>query len=129
TFGLPMEIVSAEEAQRLFPPISTDGVLGAAFLPQDGYLDPSQLTFALADGARRLGAEIEQRTRVLDVIVENGRCRGVVTDKGEIRADVVVNAGGMYAPQIGRMAGVDVPIIPYAHEFLVTEACDPPLAA
>ena len=107
--------------------MSTDGVVAAAFLPQDGYLDPSQLTFALADGARLLGAEIEQRTRVLDVIVEGGRCRGVVTDKGTIRADVVVNAGGMYAPQIGRMAGVEVPIIPYAHEFLVTEAFDPPL--
>src|SRR4249919_3214013 len=127
SFGLPIEIVSPAEAKELFPPMSTDGVVAAAFLPQDGYLDPSQLTFALADGARRLGAEIEQRTRVLDVIVEGGRCRGVVTDKGTIRADVVVNAGGMYAPQIGRMAGVEVPIIPYAHEFLVTEAFDPPL--
>ncbi len=84
-FGLPLEIVSPAEAQELFPLMSTDGVVAAAFLPQDGYLDPSQLTFALADGARRLGAEIEQRTRVLDVIVENGRCRGVVTDKGTIR--------------------------------------------
>jgi glycine cleavage system aminomethyltransferase T/glycine/D-amino acid oxidase-like deaminating enzyme len=127
SFGLPIEIVSPAEAKELFPPMSTDGVVAAAFLPQDGYLDPSQLTFALADGARRLGAEVEQRTRVLDVIVEGGRCRGVVTDKATIRADVVVNAGGMYAPQIGRMAGVDVPIIPYAHEFLVTEAFDPPL--
>src|SRR5690348_14817320 len=127
SFGLDMELVSAAEAQELFPPMSTEGVVAAAFLPQDGYLDPSQLTFALADGARLLGAEIEQRTRVLDVIVENGRCRGVVTDKGEIRADVVVNAGGMYAPQIGRMAGVEVPIIPYAHEFLVTEAFEPAL--
>ena len=127
SFGLPIEIVSPAEAMELFPPMSTDGVVAAAFLPQDGYLDPSQLTFALADGARLLGAEIEQRTRVLEVIVKNGRCRGVVTDKGTIRADVVVNAGGMYAPQIGRMAGVEVPIIPYAHEFLVTEAFHPPL--
>ena len=94
SFGLPIEIVSPAEAKELFPPMSTDGVVAAAFLPQDGYLDPSQLTFALADGARLLGAEIEQRTRVLDVIVEGGRCRGVVTDKGTIRADVVVNAGG-----------------------------------
>ena len=82
SFGLPIEIVSPAEAKELFPPMSTDGVVAAAFLPQDGYLDPSQLTFALADGARLLGAEIEQRTRVLDVIVEGGRCRGVVTDKG-----------------------------------------------
>src|SRR5207342_3281967 len=56
TFGLPLELLSADEAQRLFPPMSTEGVLGAAFLPTDGYIDPSQLTFALAEGARRGGA-------------------------------------------------------------------------
>ena len=63
TFGLPLELISAEEAQRLFPPMSTDGVLGAAYLPTDGYIDPSQLTFALAEGARRGGAEINQHTQ------------------------------------------------------------------
>ena len=109
--------------------MSTDGVLGAAFLPQDGYLDPSQLTFALADGARLLGADIEQRTRVEAITLKDGRVHEVVTDKGTIRTDVVINAGGMYAPQIARMVGVDVPIITYAHEFLVTEAFDPPLPA
>ena len=129
SFGLPVELISAAEAQELFPPMSTDGVLGAAFLPQDGYLDPSQLTFALADGARLLGADIEQRTRVEAITLKDGRVHEVVTDKGTIRTDVVINAGGMYAPQIARMVGVDVPIIPYAHEFLVTEAFDPALPA
>ncbi|HEX2587637.1 MAG TPA: FAD-dependent oxidoreductase [Gaiellales bacterium] len=127
SFGLPVELISAGEAQELFPLMSTDGVEGALFLPQDGYLDPSQLTFALADGARLRGAEIEQRTRVTGITLRNGRVHEVVTDRGTIRTDVVINAGGMYAPQIARMAGVDVPIIPYAHEFLVTEAFDPPL--
>jgi glycine cleavage system T protein len=127
SFGLPVELVSAAEAQEMFPPMSTDGVLGALFLPQDGYLDPSQLTFALADGARLRGAEIEQRTRVTGITLRNGRVHEVVTDKGTIRTDVVINAGGMYAPQIAQMAGVVVPIVPYAHEFLVTEAFDPPL--
>jgi glycine cleavage system T protein len=128
SFGLEMELVSAAEAQELFPPMTTDGVAAAAFIPLDGYLDPSQLTFALADGARLLGADIEQRTRVTGINLRGGRVHEVVTDRGTIRTDVVVNAGGMYAPQIGRMVGVDVPIIPYAHEFLVTEAFDPPLA-
>jgi glycine/D-amino acid oxidase-like deaminating enzyme len=128
SFGLPVELISAKEAQELFPPMSTEGVEGALFLPQDGYLDPSQLTFALADGARLRGAEIEQRTRVTGITLRNGRVHEVVTDRGTIRTDVVINAGGMYAPQIARMAGVDVPIIPYAHEFLVTEAFDPPLS-
>jgi len=127
SFGLPIELISAAEAQELFPPMTTDGVLGAAYLPQDGYLDPSQLTFALADGARLRGAEIEQRTRVTGITLRNGRVHEVVTDKGTIRTDVVINAGGMYAPQVARMVGVDVPIIPYAHEFLITEAFEPAL--
>src|SRR5204863_3122028 len=67
TFGLPLELVSAEEAQRLFPPMTTDGVLGAAYLPTDGYIDPSQLTFALVEGARRRGAEIATNTRATGV--------------------------------------------------------------
>ncbi len=129
SFGLPIEIVSAAEAQERFPPMSTDGVLAAAFLPHDGYLDPSQLTFALADGARTRGAEIEQRTRVLEIRTRNGRVHEVVTDRGSIRTDVVVCAAGMYTPQVARMVGVTVPIVPYAHEFLVTEAFDPPLPA
>ena len=73
TFGLPLELIPAEEAQRLFPPMSTDGVLGAAYLPTDGYIDPSQLTFALAEGARRGGAEVATHTRVSAVRVERGR--------------------------------------------------------
>ncbi len=121
TFGLPLELVSAEEAQKLFPPMSTEGVLGAAYLPTDGYIDPSQLTFALAEGARRGGAEIYQQTRVTAIGVERGRVTGVVTDRGGIEADVVVNAGGMFAKEIGALAGVNVPIVPMAHEYLVTK--------
>src|SRR5256886_10809763 len=69
TFGLPLELISAREAQELFPPMSTDGVLGAAYLPTDRYVDPSQLTFALAEGARRRGAEICEDTRVTSIEV------------------------------------------------------------
>src|SRR5579863_9125947 len=121
TFGLPLELISAEEAQRLFPPMSTDGVLGAAYLPTDGYIDPSQLTFALAKGARDGGAEIYQGTRVTAIPVERGRVTGVVTDKGEIEAEVVVNAGGIFAKEVAALAGVNVPIVPMAHEYLITK--------
>src|SRR5438094_2091875 len=76
TFGLPLELVSAEEAARLFPPMSTEGVLGAAYLPTDGYIDPSQLTFALAEGARRHGARIATNSRVTGIGVEQGRFSG-----------------------------------------------------
>jgi glycine/D-amino acid oxidase-like deaminating enzyme len=127
TFGLPMEIVSAPEAQERFPPMSTDGVLAAAYLPYDGYLDPSQLTFALADGARLLGAEIETRTTVTGIEVRDGRVAAVVTDRGRIECEVVVNAAGMYAPEVGRMVGVSIPIIPFGHQYVVTEPCEPAL--
>ncbi|MDX6485165.1 MAG: hypothetical protein QOF43_318 [Gaiellaceae bacterium] len=127
TFGLPMEIVSAEEAQAKFPPMSTEGVLGAAFIPDDGYLDPSQLTFSLADAARRLGAQIETRTRVTGIDTEDGRVTGVETDQGRIECEVVVDAAGMYAPELARLVGVDLPIIPYGHQYLITEPLDPPL--
>src|SRR5947209_15510244 len=127
TFGLPLELVSAEDAQRLFPPMSTDGVLGAAFLPTDGYIDPSQLTFALAEGARRHGAEIATSTRVTGIGVERGRVTGVQTDRGSIETEVVVDAGGMFAAEIGRLAGVVVPVIPMAHEYLVTKPSGLPL--
>src|SRR5215469_5503099 len=120
SFGLPMEIVSATEAQELFPPLSTDGVLAAAFIPDDGYLDPSQLTFSLADGARRLGARLEPRTRVTGIELLGGRVSAVETDRGRVECDVVVNAAGIYAPEVARLVGVDVPIVPFGHQYVVT---------
>jgi len=127
TFGLPLELVSAERAAELFPPMSTEGVLGAAYLPTDGYIDPSQLTFALAEGARKRGAEINTNTRVAGIGLEGGRVVGVETDKGSIETGIVVNAGGMFAGEIGRLAGVTVPIIPMAHEYLITRPSGIPL--
>jgi 4-methylaminobutanoate oxidase (formaldehyde-forming) len=129
TFGLPLELISAEEAQAKFPLMSLDGVLGAVWLPTDGWLDPSGLAQALAAGARARGASIRQHTRVTAIDVRRGRVRGVeVESKGgersTIEADVVVNAGGMFAPEIGRLAGVTVPIIPMAHQYLFTEAIE-----
>jgi glycine cleavage system aminomethyltransferase T/glycine/D-amino acid oxidase-like deaminating enzyme len=127
TFGLPLELISPAEAQERFPPMITGGVLGAAYLPTDGYIDPSQLTFALAEGARRRGAELATGTRVTGVSVERGRVTGIETEHGSIETDVVVNAGGMYAPEIGSLAGVNVPIVPMAHEYLVTKPAGLPL--
>jgi glycine cleavage system aminomethyltransferase T/glycine/D-amino acid oxidase-like deaminating enzyme len=121
TFGLPLSIVTTEEALQRFPMFDPAGILGAAFLPTDGHLDPSGLAYALAEGAKRRGAEIRTGVRVTGVEVESGRVTGVQTDRGEIRADVVVNAGGMYANQLGRLAGVEVPVVPFAHQYLVTK--------
>ncbi len=127
TFGLPLELISADQARELFPLMSTDGVRCASYLPSDGYLDPSLLTTALADGARAGGCRIFTHTRVTGIDVEGGggtrgrRVRGVQTEWGPIEAEVVVNAGGMFAAEIGRLAGIRVPIVPFAHEYLVTQ--------
>jgi len=129
TFGLPLELISASEARDRFPLMSTDGVLGAVWLPTDGWLDPSGLAQALAAGARTRGATIRTHTRVVGIGVEGGRVTGVEVetrngDRETIAADVVVNAGGMFAPEIGRLAGVTIPIIPMAHQYLFTEAVE-----
>jgi glycine cleavage system aminomethyltransferase T/glycine/D-amino acid oxidase-like deaminating enzyme len=121
TYGLPMDLVSADEAQSRFPLMITDGVLGAAWLPTDGYLDPSGLTQALAAGGRSRGATILPRTRVTGIGVDRGRVTRVETEQGSIACEVVVNAAGMFAAEIGRMAGISVPVIPFAHQYLITE--------
>ena len=125
TFGLPMDLISPREAQDRFPPMSTDGVLGGVWLPTDGWLDPSGLAHALAAGARQRGATIRTHTRVVAIGTERGRVTGVTVEhqgeREEIRADVMVNVGGMFAPEIGAMVGVTVPLIPIAHQYLFTE--------
>jgi glycine cleavage system aminomethyltransferase T/glycine/D-amino acid oxidase-like deaminating enzyme len=121
TFGLPLQLISAEQARELFPLMSTDGVRCASYLPSDGYLDPSLLTTALVDGAREGGCRVYTHTRVTGIDVVDGSVRGVQTEWGPIEAEVVVDAGGMFAAEIARMAGVRVPIVPFAHEYLVTQ--------
>jgi glycine cleavage system aminomethyltransferase T/glycine/D-amino acid oxidase-like deaminating enzyme len=121
TFGLPLQLISAEQARELFPLMSADGVRCASYLPSDGYLDPSLLTTALVDGARAGGCRVFTHTRVTGIDVVDGEVRGVQTEWGPIEAEVVVDAGGMFAAEIARMAGVRVPIVPFAHEYLVTQ--------
>ena len=121
TFGLPLELISADEAKEMFPLMSTDGVLGAAFLATDGYLDPSQLTFALADGARRGGARILTSTRVTGIDSQDGRVTRVCTERGDVEAETVVIAGGMFSAELGRLAGVRIPVQPMSHQYLVTQ--------
>jgi 4-methylaminobutanoate oxidase (formaldehyde-forming) len=121
TFGLPLELLSAQEAVEKFPLMVPDGVRVASYLPTDGYLDPSQLTYALAEGAREGGVRIFTHTRVTAIDVAGGRVQGVQTEWGRIACEQVVIAGGMYAAELGRLAGVRIPIVPMAHEYLVTQ--------
>jgi glycine cleavage system aminomethyltransferase T/glycine/D-amino acid oxidase-like deaminating enzyme len=126
SFGLPLHEITPAEAAERFPLMSTDGVFGAAYLESDGYLDPSQLCYSLAAAARAGGVTIRTHTRVLGIDVDAGRITGVRTDRGDVACEVVVDCGGMFAAEIGRLAGVRVPLIPMSHQYLVTEAFLPP---
>lgn len=125
TFGLPLEILSPEEALELFPLFNEENVRAAGYDPTDGYIDPSSLTQALAAGARSRGAEICSGVRVIGIGLENGRVKEVITDHGNIRTEVVVNAAGMWARQIAKLVGVEVPLVPFQHQYVrlrLTEA-------
>ena len=125
TFGLPLELISTDEAHHLFSGLfDPSDVLGAVWLPTDGWLNPTDLTMSLAAGARSRGVEIATTTRVTAVGVEGPEARRRVThvdtDRGRIECEIVINAGGMFAFEIGRMAGVNVPIVPMAHQYALT---------
>jgi len=121
TFALPLEIVSAEEAQKLFPVLTAEGLHGAAYLPTDGHLDPGGLAAALAEGARRRGASIRTGVCVTGITVEDGRVHEVQTTAGPIRTETVVNAAGIWAHEVGRMVGVTIPVVPVRHQYLTTK--------
>ena len=125
TFGLPLELISTEEALELFPLFNSEGVLGAAYDPTDGYIDPSALAYALAEGARLRGAEIHSSVRVTGITEDDGRVKEVVTDRGTIRTEVVVNATGIWAPEIGRLVGVNVPLVPFQHQYVHVKPEEP----
>jgi len=120
SFGLPMEIVSPTRAQELFPLMSTQDVLAAAFLPTDGYIDPASVTQAIARGARMRGAQIHEQTKVTSVTVTGRQCTTVHTDRGDIECEMVVNAAGMWGMEVGRMAGVRIPATAVEHQYLIS---------
>lgn len=120
SFGVPMELISPKEAQDMFPLMDITGVVGAAYTPNDGSIDPTGLTNALAIGAKNRGAKIFTNTNVEKINVVNGRVSEVVTDKGTIKTEVVVNASGMWGREIGKMVGLSLPVIPMAHLYIMT---------
>jgi glycine cleavage system aminomethyltransferase T/glycine/D-amino acid oxidase-like deaminating enzyme len=122
TFGLPLQEISAERAQELFPLMSTEKVLAATYLSTDGYLDPSLLCNSLANEAKRMGVKIFQQTRVTAINTRGNQIVSVTTDKGIINTEKVVAACGFYTAEIARMLNVRVPIVPMSHQYIVTGA-------
>jgi len=121
SFGLEMQVITAREACELFPLIDPKGVLGAAFIPSDGQVDPASLCQAIAAGARRQGVKIVQGRKVLDAAIRDGRIAEIHTDDGIYEAETVVLAAGMWSRELGRKLGVNVPACAVEHQYLVTE--------
>lgn len=120
-FGIDASYLSAEEISERWPLMNPDGVIGGIYMPKDGSANPVDLTTALAKGARKYGASIHEDVKVERVLVEGGKIIGVETDQGIIKADIVVNCGGMWARELGRKNGVGVPLHACEHYYLVTE--------
>ena len=119
--GLETEIVGPEEIAKIAPITNLDGIIGALYDPLDGHLDPSGTTHAYAKAARMGGATIETHCKVIET---NQRADGtwdVVTEKGTIHAEHIVNAGGLWAREVGAMAGVYLPLHPMEHQYIVTD--------
>jgi 4-methylaminobutanoate oxidase (formaldehyde-forming) len=123
--GVVCEELTAAQAGEKYPIMRTDDLVGAVWLPGDGKANPADITQALAKGARNNGVRIFEKTRVIGIDVEDGpagrRVTGVRTAEGAIKAEIVVNCGGQWARQVGRMVGVTVPLFSCEHMYIVTE--------
>ena len=119
--GVSTEEISPAEIKKMWPLFYTDDILAGFYTAEDGRTNPVDTTLALAKGARMGGARILEETKVTGIKSKRGRVTGVVTDKGEIEAEYVVNCGGMWARELGKMAGVHVPLHAAEHYYLITE--------
>ena len=123
-FGLEVEVIGPREIRERYPILETSDAVGGVFLPKDGQTDPVGTTQALAKGARSRGARIVENMPVTRILVEQGRAVGVATPQGEVRANTVVLAGGMWSRELGAALGVNVPLHPCEHFYIVTEPID-----
>lgn len=122
SFGLDMHLLTPKEAQELWPLMTVDDLVGAAFLPTDGQANPSDITQALARGARMAGATIFEDTEVLDLEIDKGRIRAVLTERGRIECEKVVVCAGQWTRSFAARYGVNVPLVSVEHQYMVTEA-------
>ena len=121
SFGLEMHLLTPQEAQDLWPLMTIDDLVGAAFLPTDGQANPSDITQSLAKGARMSGVKIFEDTPVTRIIVENGRIRGVETAHGTIECEKVICCAGQWTRTLAATVGVNVPLVSVEHQYMITE--------
>ena len=120
SFGLEMDLLTPKEALDLWPLMNIDDVIGAAFMPTDGQANPSDITQALAKGARMAGAKIFEDTKVLDLEIDNGKIKAVITEHGRIECEKVVVCAGQWTREFAKRFGVNVPLVSMEHQYMVT---------
>jgi heterotetrameric sarcosine oxidase gamma subunit len=125
-FRVEAEEITPKKAQEMWPLLNIDDVVGAIFFPHDGQTNPADTAMALAKGARMGGVKILEDCKVTGILTRDGRATGVTTEEGEVKAEVVVNCAGMWAREVGLMAGVSVPLHAAEHFYVVTEPMDLP---
>src|SRR6201996_8829406 len=118
--GMDLEIISAAEAKKLFPLMEEKHFLGAIHDPIEGHVDPYGVTHAYAKSAQIAGAEVVRHTRVVDLKQRSDGTWDVITDHGNVHAEHVVNAGGLWAREVGRMVGLELPVLAMEHQYLIT---------
>ncbi|MFY9557667.1 MAG: FAD-binding oxidoreductase [Blastocatellia bacterium] len=123
--GVDVGLVSPDEARRLAPGIDVDGVIGATFCARDGIADPNGVTMGFAKAAQAAGAEINRETEVTGISQQAGRVATVETTRGRISTHIIVNAAGPHARDIGKMVGIEVPVLPYRRHIFITEPIEP----
>lgn len=121
SFGLEMHLLTPKEAQELWPLMTIDDLVGAAYLPTDGQANPSDITQSLAKGARMAGVKIFEDTPVTRIIVEEGRIRGVETPFGTIECEKVICCAGQWTRVLAASVGVNVPLVSVEHQYMITE--------
>ncbi len=121
TIGVDVKFLTPEQVKEIWPLCNIEGLIGAIQHPEDGYIQPADLTQALAKGARDKGAEIYRNTNVIGIEQSDNESWKVITDKGEIICEHVVSATGNFARQTGKMVGLEIPVIPVEHQYIVTE--------
>jgi dimethylglycine dehydrogenase len=119
--GMDLEILSAAEAKRIYPLMDEAHFVGALLDPVEGHIDPYSVTHAYAKSAQIGGAEIVRQNRVVDLKPRSDGTWDVITEHGNVHADHVVNAGGLWAREVGRMVGLELPILAMQHQYLITE--------
>jgi len=121
SFGMDMHLLTPQEVKAMWPLMEVSDLVGASWLPTDGQASPSDITQSLAKGARMHGARIVENVRVTGFDMEEGRIRRVRTTLGDIACEKVVNCAGQWARQVGAMAGINVPLQPVKHQYIITE--------